>query len=387
MLSGFYMKIFRIASLFVLLSLIIMPLNAQEFPTFEDLPVGEWSQIDAPDGICLYGADYSFFVHPPEQATNKLMVYFQGGGACWDGLSCGTVGGFASQYDVTSDELDWYQNGYFNFENPDNPVADYNIVFVPYCTGDVHTGDNVMTFDVPLEAESDLETVTANFKGHHNAQIVLDWVYENFLEPEQVFISGCSAGGYGAVSQTSFIMEHYQDIPAVMLADSSHGVLPTAWEGFESWGTLENLPDFIVDLAEVSAEDYDTTYHVREMSAYFSDNQFAEFNSFLDPVQIGFYGALLGYDLSFENDIIEVATEWSGRLARNLSSLSRIDNFSHYMAGGSQHCLVIYDLFYEYEVRGVVFSDWVDALLDGNSSNVSCSILTGECLTAPNEED
>jgi Pectinacetylesterase len=381
------MKILRIVFFFALLSFSISSLYAQEFPAFEDLQIAEWSQIDVPDGICLYGADYSFFVRPPEQASNKLMIYFQGGGACWDGLTCGTIGGFASQYDVTADELDWYQNGYFDFDNPDNPVADYNIVFVPYCTGDVHTGDNVMTFNVPPEADSDLETVTANFKGHANAQLVLEWVYGNFVEPEQILISGCSAGGYGAVAQAPYIMEYYQDSSALMLADSSQGVLPIAWEGFLNWGTLDNLPDFIVDLADVSVEDYDTTYQIEQMALYFPENKFAQYNSFFDAVQIGFYGALLGYDLSFENDIVEVATDWSSNLARNLSSLSRIDNFNYYTAGGSQHCLVIYQEFYDYEIRGLVFSDWLANLLEGDVSNVSCSILTGECLNAPNEEE
>ncbi|MBL1135963.1 MAG: hypothetical protein HND46_11645 [Chloroflexi bacterium] len=38
--------------------------------------------------------------------------------------------------------------GIFDLENPENPFADYNMVFVPYCTGDVHIGNREATYEV-----------------------------------------------------------------------------------------------------------------------------------------------------------------------------------------------------------------------------------------------
>ena len=131
------MNRFVFALIFVLLTLLIIPASAQDMPSFSDLTPGEWTQIELPDGICLYGEEYSFFVRPDDTPTDNLLIYFQGGGACWDGLTCGSIGEFASFYEVTAGTIAYYASGagIFDFDNPANPLADYNVVFLPYCSG------------------------------------------------------------------------------------------------------------------------------------------------------------------------------------------------------------------------------------------------------------
>ncbi len=382
------MKRFAFLFLLMMLALLVIPASAQEMPAFSDLAPGEWTQLELPGGVCLYGEDYSFFVRPDDTPTDNLLVYFQGGGACWDGLTCGSIGQFASFYEVTEETIAYYASGVgiFDFDSPANPLADYNVVFLPYCTGDVHSGDSDYTFDVPDIVEADFDTIDVYFKGHHNTQLVLDWVYENFAEPEQIVVSGCSAGGYGAVSQAPYIMEHYAGIPAVMIADSSHGARVPEWNGLATWGTVDNLPAFMTDMADITLENYDTSLHVELSAEYFSDNQFAQFNSYLDGVQIGFFGTLQGYDLSFDNEVAEVASQWSGILFGNILSLSQLDNFKYYTAGGTQHCLVNSDLFYAYDQSGVIFADWFAGVISGAADNVSCSVLAQDCFVSPLEE-
>jgi len=46
-----------------------------------------WNIIEpGGDTVCSDGTPYKFFVRPG--AADKLMVYFQGGGACWTGVTC-----------------------------------------------------------------------------------------------------------------------------------------------------------------------------------------------------------------------------------------------------------------------------------------------------------
>ena len=46
-----------------------------------------WNVIEpGGDTVCSDGTPYKFFVRPG--AADKLMVYFQGGGACWTGGTC-----------------------------------------------------------------------------------------------------------------------------------------------------------------------------------------------------------------------------------------------------------------------------------------------------------
>jgi len=108
----------------------------------EASPAGKdgWKRIAPGQGTgCAAGTPYSFF-HRAGTAPGKLLIYFQGGGACWNWVSC------SGMFDpsVEADELYDYE-GIFDRENPANPFREFEIVFIPYCTGDVHVGDVVRT--------------------------------------------------------------------------------------------------------------------------------------------------------------------------------------------------------------------------------------------------
>jgi hypothetical protein len=366
-----------------------LPLAAQDLPPLSELPQGEWTKIAVPGQKCLYGSDYSFFVRPASEPTDNLMIYFQGGGACWDGLTCAARGQFASAYEVRDSAE---QNGLLDFSNEANPVRDYNTVYVPYCSGDIHTGN---VGEVTLEIAEAMQpmaqamgitenSVTVNFDGFDNASAVLAWVYENYAEPKQVFVTGCSAGGYGAINHAAYIMNNYAGTRVVMLADASNGVTPPGWNGLASWNTLGNLPDFIPALADVTPEQYSATYHIRAMARFFPDNVFAEYNTFLDQVQVGFYAFMTGRQVNAEN-FAQIAPEWSKELLENVKSLEvTVPNYHNYLAGGLVHCITGAPIAYEYEVQGVKFTDWVQSLLDGTvRRSPTCDVSAGECTQSP----
>ncbi|CAH0519204.1 unnamed protein product [Peronospora belbahrii] len=85
-----------------------------------------------------------------------------------------------------------------------NPFNDWNIVFLPYCTGDIFVGD---TYLEPFE--SNFSQLLGNkqclgqkrgiyLNGYNNAKAVLDWALENFPDPKHLVIGGYSAGSLGA---------------------------------------------------------------------------------------------------------------------------------------------------------------------------------------------
>jgi hypothetical protein len=373
----------------VLLCLAVTPVFAQEQPALADLPSGEWSEIALGEEYkCLYDTPYSFFVRPASQPTDELMVYFEGGGACWDAFTCGAVGQFASQYEVNDAESLPMSQGLLDFGNEENPVKDYNTVFVPYCSGDVHSGSSTQTFTLPTElATADKTEITVEFNGFNNASGVLEWVYGNYTEPEQVFVTGCSAGGYGAIFHSANIMNNYTDTRVVMLADASSGVTPKAWEGLVTWNTFDGMPEFIESLATVTREKYSTAYHIQQMAKTFPNNTFAEYNTFLDQVQVGFYAFQTGRVVDASN-FAQIAPEWSKGLIENTARLDVTSpNYHWYMAGGTVHCITPLPEAYTYSVQGVRFVDWVGSLLDGSvSKNPQCDISAGKCLAAPATE-
>lgn len=321
------------------LFLLLIPASAQDnSPVFSDLPAGEWTQIDVEDGVCLYNTDYSFFVRPNETPTNNLMIYFQGGGACWDGLTCGSVGVYATVYDIFSDQINLYTQGIFSFDNSFNPVSGYNIVFLPYCSGDLHMGSTQTTFDVPPEATYNADQIDVVFNGFNNSQLVLDWVYENFEFPSRILVTGCSAGGYGALHHSAYIMDNYRGVPTAVIIDAAAGIQGKNWDGFDTWGVFDNMPDFIPELADMTLEEYSMTAYFEGVAQAFPHNRFAQFNSYLDETQVSFFLTAGARDLpeGVESNYYNNSAYWSQELMQNTERLSQLSNYRHYVAGG--HC-------------------------------------------------
>ncbi|MBI5628856.1 MAG: hypothetical protein HY953_08040, partial [Candidatus Rokubacteria bacterium] len=115
-----------------------------------------WTQVDAPapggtvayDGqtlqpICSRGTPYIYWAkRGSEDGVKKLLVYYQGGGACWDSLTCADATGAFDDEVVPGDNPANTTTGFGDLTNPANPFHDWNAVFISYCTGDVHWGHN-----------------------------------------------------------------------------------------------------------------------------------------------------------------------------------------------------------------------------------------------------
>src|SRR5690606_36319667 len=107
------------------------------------------------------GADAAFKFWARRGVSNNLIIYFDGGGACWDDLTCsvprlashrGEGDGFYKAELMPDDDPN-NLSGIFDLDNPRNPVRDWSFVFVPYCTGDVHSGSNTATYTNPRSEE------------------------------------------------------------------------------------------------------------------------------------------------------------------------------------------------------------------------------------------
>ena len=113
-----------------------------------------------------------------------------GGGACWDSFTCSIADAIFndSVAPVRRALEDQSFQGIYDRQNPENPFADWYHVVIPYCTGDVHWGDAEVTYGEGSGA------FDINHVGARNARAVLDWVFTHFTGPEQILVTGCSAG-------------------------------------------------------------------------------------------------------------------------------------------------------------------------------------------------
>lgn len=332
----------------LLLVLIAGSASAQNLPTRSELPAGTWIQI-TPGGetICGHGAPYSFYYH--EGAGQDLLIDFQGGGMCWNAQTCNvsttTFDDWVSPSDP-SDNPDLFPVGVTNLYTPDNPFVDYDMVFVDYCTGDMHTGNNVQGYDY------NGTWFDVKHKGAVNAATVLNWVYTNFTTVDSVFVTGCSAGAIGAAYWSADIKSHYPDTRVTLVGDSGGGWRNIASGTWNLWGT--NYQDTTGDALSIQQ------FYVGAAQA---GVRIAEYNSANDETQ------------NFFNYVGFSGVRYADALRANLSDISAsVDSFRYYTQGGELHCIIPRTEFYDYATNGVRVRDWFADLAAGEPvSNVVCT--------------
>ncbi len=360
--------------------------------------------------ICSRGTPYAFFAR--RGSLNKLLVYFQGGGACWDYGTCEAVRTFDQAVDLDAENPDNRDNpanfsvGLFDLSNSENLFRDWSIVMVPYCTGDIHWGE--ARFDHELvnpETGEVLASAVIEHKGFANAQVVEKWAREHFVNPDQVFVTGSSAGAYGAIVNSLFLQENvYPSSDFAVLGDAGNGVITQDFLEFEisKWGVEPNLPPWIpalnVPLTELNAAEL----WIASAETY-PQNRFATYTTAYDGSlggQTGFYNIMLHpFRESQFNPVFFWPTWWrasclwnEGMRELNATAVARAPNYRFYVGSGSRHTMWGSDKVYADRTGGVSMTivDWIRAMIDDAPEwvNVECSdcglLLPGD--PSPNVE-
>ena len=122
----------------------------------------KWEMVELPassGASCGNGTPYRFFVNRTP-FTSKTVVMYEGGGACWEKGTCenkaGTLLGAVNPDGIPTNYMsDWNRQAHLGLVTPFttriNPLTSvqtqsWNIVYLTYCTGDVHTGNKVTTY-------------------------------------------------------------------------------------------------------------------------------------------------------------------------------------------------------------------------------------------------
>lgn len=162
------------------------------------------------------------------------MVFMMGGGACWDGPTCfgpallrAVHVDDAGPYDERSFRADlatFEATGLTDRADAENPFRDANMVFIPYCTGDVHAGDRVATYDVLLSPPR-----TVYHQGARNMTAFLAALSAGLPDVDRVWLLGASAGGYGALFNAPRVQAAFTRARVDVLADGAPMITP--WGG------------------------------------------------------------------------------------------------------------------------------------------------------------
>jgi hypothetical protein len=307
-----------------------------------------WKRFYPTDPLaCAHDTQYSFWAR--QGASDNLLIFFGGGGGCWNAETC-QRGSELYTAEVTTANSPQAQGGIFDLSNPENPFIDYDMVYIPVCTGDLHMGMYTRTY-----TGTDGSSVTIQHIGFLNASTVLTWVYAGVPNPTSVLVTGCSAGSAGSLVHAPYIMAHYPNVPVNQLGDSLGFVFQTYLDQETKQRTLENLADWIPSLATMTPDGLTLAQIYIAEANHYPQHRFAQINFNADQVQQGFYQALGG-----------VSAQWFGDLNASLSAIhTSAPNFYSYTAAGSQHCILPRPEFYTIEINGLRFRNWAAAYASG----------------------
>lgn len=205
----------------------------------------QWEAVTLPASTgasCGNGTPYRFFVNKTP-FTSKTVVIFEGGGACWDQNACAGKGSGPLGLSILSASnpngvpTDYMTNILSVLNGGLSGVAlgglitpfsmrlhplqsvqtqSWNIVYAPYCTGDVHTGNKVTAYSDADPANPRIQYHRGSVNGYAMAQ----WLGANFKQPAQLFVTGFSAGGAGSTANYAWLRNAMNPKKSALLADS-----------------------------------------------------------------------------------------------------------------------------------------------------------------------
>jgi hypothetical protein len=338
-----------------------------------DLPprVEPWIAVEGSEGTGCSGGDlFRFFVR--KGATDRVLVDFEGGGACWNALTCAVASATMSAKAPTLEEFeDGLAKGAFSgvldTAQPENPFREWTLVHVPYCTGDIHWGSAVKEY---------ADGLVFHHTGFANGQAVLSWVYENAADAAQVVVSGCSAGGYGALLHGAYAAKHYADAQVTILVDAAGGITTPQFvlDSIAAWGVAKNLPDWIPGLVDTPEEELTFQRMVEEIAKAYPEQRLAFYSTAHDQDQAAFY-KLMGGDEG----------AWPEALAESLATLAgKAPNFRYFVPPGYLHCVTPHSIFFSKQSHDETrFVDWLGDLLDRNAEAPPSQLCQEEGFARP----
>jgi hypothetical protein len=319
-----------------------------------------------------------------EGDPSRLAVIFSGGGACWTGENSALHGKpFYRPFAGLEQDPSKF-GGVFDIGNPENPLADYTILYLPTANGDLFLGDSVTTYDVPALSGKPAGKITILHKGYDNAVSALDWMFKTYQSPKAVAVLGWSAGAIGSPIYTHIVAQHYPGVAVTHFSDGggAYRVGEKLAPLFKSWGTanvlkrVKGFEDLSID--DLSFEDL----YIRAAKLH-PEITFHQYNEQRDEIQALFM-RILGVekpDVPANLDRAHAYIRASVPKFRTYTSWGHDEGIigGYYDAVLAKNALDnrgrphVLDRLYTRQTEGVRFLDWFTAAIQGKPvQDVAC---------------
>ncbi len=354
---------------------------------------------------------FYFFRKSVASNNKKLLINFMGGGACWSNNNCfgNNTTTFANFLNTLPDLFVKIAfQGILDADMASNPLKDHDVLFIPYCTGDLHIGSaDVSTYDDP---HTSVEPAAYHHRGHDNVLSVLKYVQENYTQVTDVVVAGQSAGGYGAVLNYPHIRQVFSESARFpnftrisMVADASNGAVIN---GFfqnvvrDQWGSAGNIPDWAVGSNYLNGSPSIQDYLSKITTEYPSD-VIGQYHAMFDVTQRWFFNVMgiidsgsptysdtSAYfgpgDASEVNDAPSDGSNTPSNCNWAINSRTAVlnttgSNYYYYIAPGDVHTITTSNSLFNLTSDGKNFNTWLTSIVrtGGTPEDVKCEDGSG----------
>lgn len=161
--------------------------------------------FDPADGpVCMRGAAFRASIRETE--SEDLLIFLQGGGACWSDfcLAVTTAPAGIPRTDLLRND-------------PENPLGGWDVLYVPYCDGSLFAGER----DVDEDGDGEPDRF---HRGLANLSAALSVAALRFPSPRRIVLAGSSGGGFGTILAAYLVRYVYPGVPIDVLNDAGLGV-------------------------------------------------------------------------------------------------------------------------------------------------------------------
>lgn len=328
------------------------------------LPSRQWRYIPFPSTACRDGSSTGLAVNANPR-SDKLLLYLEQGGACFNDMTCLINPVHWSGLDMLDPtNLINSRTGVLSRTDADNPFAEWNMVFVPHCTGDAHMGTARSGYQGQPQV------------GYLNLTEFLKRIVPSFPDVTQVVLSGTSSGGFGAAYNWMRVQDAFGSIPVHLLDDSGPPigeelVAPCVQKKLtQLWGLVASLHPACTE-CDVRGGHLVSQMLEASMRRLAGERRAAILTNDEDATMRLFFGYALN-DCENFNDLLPpdmALGTYPRALERLRRSLQAYDNFAMYLVKGDDH--VMLDKLGEISSAGVALPDFLRAFATGGDAFVS----------------
>jgi len=376
-----------------------LPLDASTNPaevptgvvTIGPFKYGDWDYFEVEGAVCRDGSPAGYYIR--KGTSKNLMIFLNGGGVCYDeffcsanpanvdqSLSADTLLGSAVETFTSNPVRQIPSDEGILQKDRRNPVKDWTMVFIPYCTGDVYAGTlkNAPVITSPSMSPQ-------QFVGYTNIGLFYASFGLDYLDSEKVLLAGSAAGGFGAFLNFERTYKFFHQSELYILTDSGFPFrdeyLPTClqknWR--QLWGIDRILPPDCDACFSQSGGGIAEGLGQYEVQKYGNRVLGGGVSSLQDEVMKLFFSA--GNNDCETNNYLEAVAAITGRstypvnrypdgLRDFFENVTGWDITGSYIISGSTHQHIFRSRFYENNNVGTTIADWLGQVLQGNAEHV-----------------